>query len=356
MTFQKLIGHVTKSNNGYVTKYTNNIYCGEYVWEEGRGSINNSYGGDWRDIVKAQSSYYCAGVGSSRKGIWKATYSNNNWAFDAFNSGINAACYFISSLYIGGLPGDTEIPQESLITSFEGQGIWYRDLFSSSANVSTAWTQTNITTGTLRLCCKLNHQSGSAGMLISGGGRKIYYATTYSYKTGWIEYSLGNDVYECYALIELSSGRILACTDAGIKYSDNHGTTWNTLVDNVFITNIVSHVYYKERLFATFRNQNNSIYYSDDSGLTWAEVVLDTTNAGLTNATQIFIKSGSGYTLDNVTLTIPLGNVPDKTWRLGTTKIYVSLKTSVNKYLDQNGVQEIVTQFKAYCNSLVGGA
>lgn len=26
------------------------------------------------------------------------------------------------------------------------------------------------------------------------------------------------------------------------------------------------------------------------------------------------------------------------------------------KYLDQNGVQEIVTQFKAYCDNLVGGA
>ena len=26
------------------------------------------------------------------------------------------------------------------------------------------------------------------------------------------------------------------------------------------------------------------------------------------------------------------------------------------KYLDQNGAQEIVTQFKAYCDNLVGGA
>ena len=30
-------------------------------------------------------------------------------------------------------------------------------------------------------------------------------------------------------------------------------------------------------------------------------------------------------------------------------------KYTREKYLDQNGAQEIVTQFKAYCDSLVGG-
>lgn len=34
----------------------------------------------------------------------------------------------------------------------------------------------------------------------------------------------------------------------------------------------------------------------------------------------------------------------------------ITAKNAYEKYLDQNGVQEIVTQFKAYCNNLVGGA
>ncbi len=359
MTFQKLIGHVTQPTSAYVTKQVNSISCGEYVWEKGRGSITNNCHGDWRDIVQAHYSYFCAGVGASNdnKGIWKATYSNNNWTFTAFNSGINASCYFVGALHTNGLPGDTVIPLEALITSFEGQGIWYRNLFDASANISTTWTQTNIKTGTCKLCCNLSHHHTiPQAMLVSNGGRKIYFATIYSYKTSWDEYSLGSDVYTCYALIELNSGRVLACTDAGIKYSDNGGESWNTLVDNKFVTSITSIVdHNKERLFATFRNKNNEVYYSDDGGLTWTGITLDATNLGLVSVSQILIEPGNNYTLDNLALTIPLGNVPDISYKLGTLQVNVSLKTSVNKYLDQNGVQEIVTQFKAYCDNLVGG-
>lgn len=359
MTSQKLIGHVTQLNSGYVTKYASNLSCGEYVWEDGHGSITNNCNGDWRDIVHTRNSFFCAGA-YNRRGIWKATYNNNSWTFTDFSDFSNPnryvdSCYFIGALYTGGLPGSTTTPREVLITSFAGEGIWYRELFDDSTGISTVWTQTNIKTGTYKLRCNLNH-AGPAAILVSDGGRKVYKTTQYAYTTGWSEYSLGNDVFECYALIELNSGRVLACTDAGIKYSDNRGATWNTLVADKFITNITSHVDYKERLFATFRGEGNKIYYSDDGGLMWTEIVLDTTNLGLTSASQIFIPSGYGYTLDNVTLKIPLGNVPDKNWRLGTIQINVSLKTSINKYLDQNGVQEIVTQFKTYCDNLVGGA
>ena len=79
------------------------------------------------------------------------------------------------------------------------------------------------------------------------------------------------------------------------------------------------------------------IWYSDDNGINWTE----------SNETN-----GYWYSL----CVTPTGRIIAGS--AGGKGIWYSdpeCTAVCTKYLDQNGAQEIVTQFKAYCDSLVGG-
>ena len=84
-------------------------------------------------------------------------------------------------------------------------------------------------------------------------------------------------------------------------------------------------------------SQREGIWYSDDNGINWTQ----------SNKTDV-----SWWTLyATPTGRIIAGSDGEGIWYSGP-----EYPAACAKYLDQNGAQEIVTQFKAYCDNLVGGA
>lgn len=150
--------------------------------------------------------------------------------------------------------------------------------------------------------------------------------------------------------ITASTGRVIIIQDNAsdghfnIKYSDDNGETWqgnyhieyDQRPSSYVITDtgrIVVSIQYIQGYVPGF-------IYSDDNGTTWTRV---------------------GVSVNYNTTFYNLCKLPNRTLlacaKYGRSGIYISdpeIQTKFPKYLDQNGVQEIVTQFKAYCDAKVG--
>ena len=172
---------------------------------------------------------------------------------------------------------------------------------------------------------------------------------------------------------------------------------------------LVDIAYYNDRVFLTTFGSNAgstdrynaSLYVSDDLGNTWHKQLSYFVDARAEGCSNIKIDTNTGYIyilsagmqyaswkpivsknngntweetvcLDSGVSTLPYGYFANMYMERGyifcygqggiqgaDTGIAYSLDTEIevkeSKYLDQNGAQEIVTQFKAYCDSLVGG-
>ena len=139
------------------------------------------------------------------------------------------------------------------------------------------------------------------------------------------------------------TGRIIASSyssgAAGIWYSDDNGINWKQSNNVIGYWNSLC-VTPTGRIFASSVSPSaEGIWYSDDDGMNWTR---SNTTDGYWNSlcvtpTRRIIASSYNPNAAGIWYSDPE---------------YVSVCT---KYLDQKGAQEIATQFKAYCDSLVGG-
>ena len=136
-------------------------------------------------------------------------------------------------------------------------------------------------------------------------------------------------------IIAGNSGTVMATND-GIWYSDDNGVTWtrSNKTDGYWNSLCTTPA---GRIIAA--STGIGIWYSDDNGVNWT----------LSNKTN-------GYW--NSLCTTPAGriiaNEANNTGIWYSDPEVVTAKNAREKYLDQNGAQEIVTRFKAYCDAKVG--
>ena len=134
------------------------------------------------------------------------------------------------------------------------------------------------------------------------------------------------------------TGRILAGSgsgsNSGIWYSDDDGINWaqSNKTDSVWRSLCATPT---GRIIAG--SNGGGIWYSDDNGINW-------TQSNITDEYWISL------CVTPTRRIIAANNIGLGIWY--SDPEYTAVCT---KYLDQNGAKEIVTQFKAYCDSLVGG-
>ena len=140
------------------------------------------------------------------------------------------------------------------------------------------------------------------------------------------------------------TGRIIAGSGsvAGIWYSDDNGINWKSnRTDGFFRSFCVTPT---GRIIVCGISTNAvGIWYSDDNGINWTQ----------SNKTDGYFQSSCVTPTGRIiagSSSVASGRVPAGIWY--SDPEYTPVCT---KYLDQNGAKEIVTQFKAYCDSLVGG-
>lgn len=280
-------------------------------------------------------------------------------------------------------------------------GIWYSD------DDGITWTQTNKTGYAWNSLCT----TATGKVLAVGPVGGIWYSDD-----NGINWNLTSQTdYKWRVIFVTPTGRILAFSDVdkGVIYSDDDGITWaqtNQIAGSgnkncYCITNT-------GRLFMSFSSsslpsEQQGLCYSDDNGMTWSKIITSSSDSptdpdgicatafgtiiatdcirdpyqsstvyytklyysddnGETWTTRTYnngIINGTTYQEASIQIhNLPRNRVVAMSGNSGIGLIYsdITLTTPVvvarEKYLDQNGAQEIVTQFKSYCNSLVGGA
>ena len=243
-----------------------------------------------------------------------------------------------------------------IITIAYDTSIWYSD--DSGVN----WTQSNYSTdnpwgeSNCALCVT------STGRIIAAIDRNLYYSDDNG--VNWTEVMAANVTNKLgqrwadtggsmgwRALCVTSTGRIIAggaavtATFKGIWYSDDNGVNWiqSNKTDADWSSFCVTPT---GRIIAGSKNtmiiDNNydggGIWYSDDNGINWIQ----------SNKTDDWWYSFCITSTGRI-----IASRSDDIWY--SDPVPVPIKLAREKYLDQNGAQEIVTQFKSYCNSLVGG-
>ena len=146
-----------------------------------------------------------------------------------------------------------------------------------------------------------------------------------------------------YSLCVTPTGRIIAGSNsnytAGIRYSDDNGINWtqSNKTDGYFDSFRVTPT---GRIIASGSSKNLGIWYSDDNGISWTQSSMTNGHFGsfCVTPTGRILASSSGSNTAGIWYSDP------------------EYTSACTKYLDQKGAQEIVTQFKAYCDNLVGGA
>ena len=178
------------------------------------------------------------------------------------------------------------------------------------------------------------------GRIIAGSDRFIWYSDDNG--INWTRSNTPDTAWP--SLCVTPTGRIIAggsseaVAIAGIWYSDDNGTKW-TLSDTTDELWECLCITPTGRIVAG--TKSTGILYSDDSGINWVQSnKTDGYWSSICVTPTGRIIAGSGW-YNRVSVGIWYSD-PEY--------------TAVNpKYLDQNGAKEIVTQFKAYCDSLVGG-
>lgn len=293
---------------------------------------------------------------SGSSGVW---YSNNNGAHwtKVPNLNIPWQCLCVT-------------PTGRVIAGSNGSGLWYSDdngeTWTQSDRTNRSWSALCVTpTGRIITC----HNAGYGIMYSDDNGE----TWIYSDKTGGSWRSL------CVT----PTGRILAgSADAGIWCSDDNGINWNLLDAFGNRTCYSICVDNTDNIFVALGG-NGGVKYSSDNGATWSSIFswYNWYNLCCTSNNIIFVRSDNNMGIWKINLSEPhiatrltgatlnwnsndvnyLGMFNnDRLCAIDTTFMYHSdplIETEyASKYLDQNGAQEIVTQFKAYCDSLVGGA
>ena len=139
-----------------------------------------------------------------------------------------------------------------------------------------------------------------------------------------------------------STGRIIIgssnSNSNGIYYSDDNGDTWATSLTSGAFSKIIE-LSTSGRLIAAGL-ANFGIWYSDDNGTTWQSSTSNTDSwwdlCETASGKILGIRQTELWASDNIA-------VPE-----------VTAKYALTKYLDKEGAQKLVTQFKAYVDSLVG--
>ena len=238
-------------------------------------------------------------------------------------------------------------------------GIWWSGLPNSggATNVGKAWKQSNITAGSWYILGESDTGRIFASCISDLNYKGIWYSDDQG-KT-WSQSQLTIGSY-C-SFINLGNNTLLIgghinglseTASRGIWRSTDNGATWTQLVDSTACK--ACHSFYKQgnRLYGVGAWKQNSsdtqyglgVKYSDDNGNTWNDVL-----SIVTNKQYDYI-----YSLNN---SLILTVIPDSFLTQSTIPQHseeVPVKHAREKYLDQNGAQELITQFKAYCDAKVG--
>ena len=208
---------------------------------------------------------------------------------------------------------------------------------ASTALAGTNWVQSNKTNDVLTTLCIT-----STGRIIAGvAGNGIWYSDDNG--VNWTRSSKTSG--QCESLGITSTGRIIAGFSGGVWYSDNNGVNWTKLgtsstYSHVLCVTPTGRIITSMSVIISGNVVDMGFSYSDDNGVNWVQ----------SNKTN-----GSWWCLCVIsTGRIIAGSNSNGIWY--SDPEIITAKNAREKYLDQNGAQEIVTQFKAYCDSLVGGA
>ena len=294
---------------------------------------------------------------SSSSGVWYSDDNGVNWTQSNKTDGNwYALCVTPTGRIIAG--------------SGSGSGIWYSD------DNGVHWTQSNKTDRSWFVLCVT-----STGRIIAGGynrGIGIWYSDDNG--ETWVQSNKTDGNW--YALCVTPTGRIIAGSGSGIGiwYSDDNGVNWTQLdaFGNKYCNSIC--VDNTGNIFVAL-DGNGGVKYSSDNGATWSSIFswYNWYNLCCTSNNTIFVRSNNNVGIWKVNLSeVPSNNHltgatlnwnsndvkylgifnEDRLCAIDTTFMYYSdplIETEyASKYLDQNGAQELITQFQAYCNSLVG--
>lgn len=120
-------------------------------------------------------------------------------------------------------------------------------------------------------------------VLYIGVNEQIYWARTLgvwkSTNGGetWVQTSLGGDYSSFYktinelAVSKVNNNRVIAATSAGLKVSNNEGSTWSTKESGYFIS-VKQHPTNDNIMYAAKRGSGDNFYKSTDGGNNWSKV------------------------------------------------------------------------------------
>lgn len=165
--------------------------------------------------------------------------------------------------------------------------------------------------------------------------------------------AIDSDVARWGLIAVTPTGRIVIGAIAytmGIWYTDNNGETWTKSSGQEY-TGVLwartARVLPSGRIMCAGNGDyiDTNLLYSDDNGTTWTRA----------NIPHVAFKAGTIDVANDKLVIVNIMAINSPLRGTVYTSEYIPRKVVNEKYLDQKGAQELVTQFKAFVDNLVGG-
>lgn len=308
---------------------------------------SNKTNGTWTDSCITSTGRIIAVSSLNINGIWGSDDNGETWhVLNNLSDMWGALCITSTGRIIAG--------------NKDGKGIWYSD------NNGDTWTQSNNTNKSWTALCVT-----PTGRIFAGSGNNL--GIWYSDNNGVNWTQSGNTSGYIDTLVVTPTGRLFAGSAANKRFiqSTNNGITWTTVSGSSSITSYAVYTIYIKN-DTVFVGTGGGLFKNDTDYATWSKIY-NSNCTGIISVDDIMVAVIGGkiqYSKDNgtswmmsepatngegafcVTPTgrLIVGGRSNGIWYSDTT----TAKNAREKYLDQNGAQEIVTQFKAYCDAKVG--
>lgn len=305
--------------------------------------------GTWNDLCVTSTGRIIAVSSSTINCIWGSDDNGETWhVLNNLSDNWGALCITSTGRIIAG--------------NCDGKGLWYSD------DNGGTWTQSNKTDKSWKALCVT-----PTGRIIAGSGNNL--GVWYSDDNGlnWTQSEKTNGYVTTLGVT--STGILFAGSDSQKTFaqSTNNGINWSVVSGSSSITSyMIDSIYIKDDV--VYVSTGGGLFKNNADYTTWSKIYNSSCRGVIIIDNIIIAVLGSKikYSKDNganwikptpeinggyafcVTPTgrLIVGGYSNGIWYSDTTES----KNAREKYLDQKGAQEIVTQFKAYCDSLVGGA